>query len=576
MKKLLEYCKPYRFYLFVTVAVKVLGTLMDLIIPYLLGYILDEVVPNCTKDRLAPVFYWGSGMVLCAVIALLSNIHANRRTAKFSKDVVHKIRGDLFEKILSLSAAQTDSFTVPSLVARMSSDSYAIHAMLNVFFRGGFRAVILLVGGIVVTLVIEPVLALTFVVLSPLMALAVTVISRKGIRLFKQKQIRVDAMVEKVRDSFSGIRVIKALSKIPYEKEAFGKLNLELSRSEERANITMGLSQPIINIFLNLGMTAVVALGAVRVAAGHSTPGQIISFMSYFTIIHNATLAMTRVFTASSRGAASADRIQEVLEEKPDLTVRGTAESDESAPFLEFRNVTFSYRNKKRPALKNISFTLEKGQTLGILGGTGSGKSTLVQLLLRFYDPKEGEILLEGVNLKDIPTKTLREYFGVVFQNDFLMADTLKENILFGRDLSEEDLVLAAKSAQALPFIRDLEQGFDHTLSAGGKGLSGGQRQRVLVARALAGKTPLLILDDSSSALDYKTDALLRGAIDKNYSDRTAVIVAQRISSVKDADLILVLEEGEMIGKGDHATLSQTCEVYREIQESQMGEAVTL
>lgn len=571
MKKVISYCKPYAGLLLAMILIKFVGTMMDLVIPYILGYILDEVVPRCSADHITPVFFWGGLMVLCAVVALFSNVFANRRIALFSTKVVKQIRRDMFDKVLSLSAAQTDAFTVPSLVARMSSDTYSIHNMLIMVFRAGVRAPILLIGGIAITLFIEPILSLTLVAILPVMALIVLHVSKKGIRLFKTKQKKVDRMVEKIRDTFTGIRVIKALSKVDYEKDSFWEINRDLSHSEEKANVTMAITPATVTLCLNLGMTAVVALGAVRVASGHSTPGQIISFMSYFTIILNATLVLTRIFTAFSRGAASADRLAEVLEEKEDLLLLPAAQPEEDAEYLEFQNVTFSY-NKTIPTVEDISFRLKKGGTLGIIGGTGSGKSTLIQLLMRFYDPDEGRILLKGRDLRTLPPEELKKHFGIIFQNDFLMAETLKENILFGRDLSDEDLKLATESAQALSFIEALNDGFDYTLTTKGANLSGGQRQRVLISRALAGNPEILILDDASSALDYKTDAKLRGALRENYKNATKIIVAQRISSIRDADLILVLEHGKICGMGTDEMLNETCEIYREIAESQMGE----
>ena len=571
MKKILSYCKPYTAFVALTLVIKTVGTLMDLVIPYLLGFILDEVAPRCSKENLLPIFLFGGLMVLCALIAVITNIYANRRISLFSKNVIETLRSDLFRKSLSLSSAQTDAFTVPSLVSRMSSDTYAVHHMLNMAFRGGIRAPLLLIGGIGITLFIEPALSLILIVLLPLMAFVVTFISKRSIKLFRIKQKKVDKMVEKVRDTFTGIRVIKALSKIDYEKNSFDTINKNLSHSEEIANFTTAISPPSISILLNLGTTSVVAVGAVLVQNGHSTPGQIISFMSYFSIILNSTLMLTRIFNLFSRGAASADRIREVLDAPKDLLCLPEKEVKDGAAFLEFENVTFSY-NKKSPTVKDISFRLEKGQTLGIIGGTGSGKSTLIQLLLRFYDPDEGRILLEGRDLRTIKPEDLKQKFGVVFQNDFLTADTLKENILFTRDLSDENVEKGADCAMALPFITALEDGFEHLLTSKGQNLSGGQRQRVLISRALAGDPEILILDDASSALDYKTDSLLRGALKESYKSATKIIVAQRISSIREADLILVLENGEICGAGRDEDLTENCAIYREIATSQMGE----
>lgn len=570
MKKILEYAKPFRLFLLVTLLIKTFATVLDLLIPYLLGMILDEVAPRCLDGNLTPIFFWGGVMLLCAGVILFLNVYANRRSSHFCKCVVRDLRKDLYDRILALSSAQTDRFTIPSLVSRLSSDSYTIHGMLVTLLRGGIRCPILFVGGVCITLITEPVLALSLLVTLPLLVIIVTTISKKGIRLYKEKQTKVDAMVEKVRDTFTGIRVIKALSKTQHEKESFEAISDELSFSEEKAGMTMAISKPVVSLFLNLGMTAVVLIGAWRVSTGATAPGQIISFMSYFTMILNATIGLTRIFTVSSKGAASADRIREVLEEKEDLTVQKMPYCPSDA-YIEFRDVSFSY-NKSIPTLSHVSFSLQKGQTLGIIGSTGSGKTTLIQLLLRFYDPDEGQILLDGKDLRSYPKKELRKKFGVVFQHDFLFADRICENIRFNRDLDEDAVREAARDAQAIDFIETKEGGFDHTLTSKGANLSGGQRQRVLISRALAGHADVLILDDASSALDYKTDAELRSALQKNHADSTRVIVAQRISSIRNADLILVLENGEIVGMGSDSTLNESCDVYREIAHSQMGE----
>jgi len=571
MKTLISYCKPYFGFVSLTLVIKTVGTLMDLVIPYLLGVILDDVVPHCTAEHLSPVFYWGSLMALCAVIALVTNVYANRRISFFAKSVIQNLRKDLFDKTLSLSAAQTDTFTVPSLVARMSSDTYTLHNMLNTLFRAGIRAPLLLLGGVVITVSIEPVLSLALIALLPLMASVVILISKKGVVLYKKKQEKVDAMVEKIRDCFTGVRVIKALSKVEHEKRSFQTINEDLSRREQKAGIIMSVSRPVVNVCLNLGMTAVVLLGAFRVHTGHSTPGQIISFMSYFTIILNATLMLTRIFTVSSKGIASAQRIREVLTTDPALLPIPELQAEKSDFYLEFCNVSFSY-HKTRPTVEKISFGLKKGQTLGILGGTGSGKSTLIQLLLRFYDPDAGTILLEGKDLRSFLPEDLRSKFGVVFQNDFLLADSLAENIRFLRDLTDDEIRKAAETAQAMPFISALEEGFNYPLATKGANLSGGQRQRTLIARALAGEPDILILDDASSALDYRTDARFRQALSAQKERGATVIVAQRISSIRNCDLILVLENGAICGKGTHDFLLKTCPVYQEIAHSQMGD----
>ena len=570
MKRIFSYFKEERGFFIFILFVKFIGTVMDLVIPRVLQFILDEVTPRCrAENTLAPIFGWGSLMLLCAAIAFFGSAWANRATAKISRNIVARIRADAFEKVLSLSCRQTDEITVPSLISRLSSDTYFIHDMVLQSMRTGLRAPILLIGGIVITLTIEPVLSLSLIGILPFLSLIVWAISRRGIRLYRKKQEMSDKMVEVVRDNFTGIRVIKALSKVDREKERFGEVNLALSRSGEKAGRTTAVSRPIINVFMNLGMTGVILLGAWRITKGDATPGAIISFMQYFTIILNSTLAITRLFTVLSRGIASAGRLDEILSAPEELLPE--KREDKSDFFVEFRDVSFSY-NKTIPTVEHISFQLEKGDTLGVIGGTGSGKSTLIALLLRFYDPDEGEIFVNGKNIKSYEKAELHSLFGTAMQNDFLMADTLSENIRFARSINESGIRNGVRIAQAEEFVSLAEEGLLFELTAKGQNLSGGQRQRTLIARAVAGDPEILILDDSSSALDYKTDANLRRALESALPNCTKIIVAQRISSVKNCRKILVLEHGELIGSGTHEELMDTCEVYREIEHSQMGE----
>lgn len=571
MKRLFSYLKPLRGFLTLTIFIKIIGTVMDLVIPWILGTILDEIVPQCTADDLSPVFLWGGLMLLCSLIAFVGSTVANRFSSKAAKIVVGKMRIDAFSKILTLSRHQADTFTVPSLVARMSSDTYSIHNMIVQLLRGGMRSPILLIGGVIITFCIEPVLSLSLIVILPFLIAIVFYVSRKGFWLYRAKQERVDDMVRVVRDNFSGIRVIKALSKTEYEKEHFEEVNVVLSKSEQKAGKTMAITKPIMSFFLNLGMIAVIVLGAWRVYTGKTMPGQIVAFMSYITIILNSALGITRIFTIASKGSASASRIAEILDTECDLALLDIPK-EESEFYIEFRDVTFSY-NKTRPVLSHISFALKKGETLGIIGGTGSGKSTVMALLLRFYDADSGKILIEGRDIRSIPFEELYSRFGTSFQNDFLMADTIAENIRFAREINGEEIRKATVAAQASEFIDSLDEGEDHLLLSHGANVSGGQRQRILIARALAGTPDILILDDSSSALDYKTDAKLRRALaEKERGNTTTVIIAQRTSSIRNSDHILVLEHGNPIGYGTHEELMNHCAVYQEIAKSQMGE----
>ena len=566
MNLLKKYLGPYIGQMCGGMTVKFIGTIMDLLLPWCLAHIVDDVMP---LRNIGLIVFWGILMAIFSVIALLGNVIANRMASKVARNTTERIRKDLFAKIMSLSCAQADSFTIPSLISRLTSDTYNVHGMVGMMQRLGIRAPILLLGGIVVTLTLEPVLALILIACLPLMVLVIVTVSRKGIPLYTNLQKGVDKLVQTVRENVTGIRVIKALSKTDYEKNRFDRVNKDVVAREKKAGLTMAVTNPTMNLFLNLGMTLIILVGAFRVNGGISQPGKIIAFMNYFTIILNAVLSINRMFVMASKGIASAGRIDEVLQTPEELQPQLSDAKEEEAHVV-FDHVSFSYL-KKEDNLTDISFSLKRGETLGIIGETGSGKSTIVNLLMRLYQADEGSIRIGGRDVNSIPPEELHMKFGVVFQHDILYADTIAENISFGRNLPEDELKLAAADAQAEEFISSLPEGLEHMLTIKGSNLSGGQKQRLLIARALAGKPEILILDDSSSALDYKTDARLRAAIRAHFQGTTSIIIAQRVSSILHADHILVLEDGKEIGYGTHEELMKTCPTYQEISQSQMG-----
>lgn len=573
MKYFSSYLRPHVPTMVFGFAVKFTGTIMDLLIPYILSYIIDEVTP---KNDISLVIRWGLVMIFCGILVLVCNVWANRVASAVSRDTIQTLRYDLFHRISYLSSSQVDNFTIPSLVTRMTTDTYNLHRMLNMIQRMGVRAPILLIGGIVVTMAIDPVLSGILCFLIPFMTLVVVFVSKKSIPLFTKAQISADNMIRVVRENATGIRVIKALSRGDHETVRFDAVNSRLNTDETKAGTTMASTGPLINLLLNTGLVMVLVAGAWRVTTGHLKPGAIVAFLTYFTIILNAVMAVSRLITMYSKAVASAGRVQEVLETPPDMLIAEQAgpapsESQPAAPtpHIEFDHVSFSY-NKRVKNLDDISFSLSPGQSLGIIGPTGAGKSTLVQLLLRLYDIDEGKILINGRDITSLSLKELRQKFGVVFQNDVLFKETLLHNIDMGREISTQDIDEAVRIAQAADFIREAG-GYEIPVEAKGVNLSGGQKQRVLIARALAGRPEFLILDDSSSALDYKTDAKFRNDLAESFSKTTTIIIAQRISSILHCDKILVLEDGVPLGLGTHEELLKTCGAYREISEIQMG-----
>lgn len=602
MKKILSYLKPFARFMWFSLSVKMIATLLELALPYILSHIIDDVIKPLEKvpefdmrAKTVEIVVWAAIMIVCAFLAVAGNVWANRMAAKIAKDVARDVRHDLFERTMRLSPAQTDAFTVPSLESRMTTDTYNIHNFINTMQRMGIRAPILLVGGLAVTATLDPVLTLVMACVLPLIFIVFYGLTARGLPLYTKIQEAVDRMIRVVREDSQGIYVIKALSKTEHENDRYDEVNKGLARIEGKTNTIMSSASPIMNFFMNAGLVAVIFAGAYRVNNNLTEPGKIVAFIQYFTLISIAMISVTRIFVIWSKAGASSRRIVEVLE-----TPEGLPVADESVfppaneTGITFDHVSFSYNKPKndpdsadftsdeeKDVLHDVSFHVRKGGRLGIIGSTGSGKTTIVSLLMRFYDVEKGRgsIRINGRDVRTIPEHELHSMFGVAMQNDFIMADTVEENISFGRDLPHEAVVRAAEIAQADGFIRsfangdDVKDGYDYMLAAKGENLSGGQRQRILISRAIAGDPDILILDDSSSALDYKTDSELRRDISEKLAGTTSVIVAQRVSSVMSSDLIIVLEEGRVIGMGTHDELLENCDVYREISNSQMGGA---
>lgn len=566
MKGLESYIRPYWAFIALTLFIKFLGAAVELFIPYLMEIMLDEKVPAGEPGQ---IYLYGALMVVCALLCLLFNVLANRMSAQSSGRITQAIRHDLFCKLQDLSARQMDALTISSAESRLTSDTYNVNQMLARIQRMGIRAPILLIGGIFMMLTMDATLALVLVALLPVIAVVVYFVTKHSVPMYTKQQSVLDHVVRVVQENITGVRVIKALSKTDYEKKRFHAVNEDLSDTSLKAGMIAGITNPIASLVLRLGLTLVVLLGAFRVQNGTMKSGVIVAFLQYFTMILNAMLTVTRIFVMLSKGEASAKRVCSVLTLEKDLAVLPQSEPEGTA-HIAFDDVSFSYTGIGTN-LSHLSFRLQHGQTLGILGATGAGKSTLINLLLRLYDPDSGTIRINGTDIRTIDHDTLRQKFGIVFQNDFITEGTIADNIRFFRPLSDEAIAAAAQHAQA-DFIEAREGGMDAEVVVRGNNLSGGQKQRLLIARALAADPEILVLDDSSSALDYATDAALRKALREHYRKVTTVLIAQRISSLRHADLILVLHDGQVIGMGDHDHLMETCEEYRSIAHTQMGD----
>ncbi|MBR6256354.1 MAG: ABC transporter ATP-binding protein [Lachnospiraceae bacterium] len=568
----------YRYAIFLAVFIKLVGTMFELTLPYILEYMIDHVVP--ARD-IKMVLLWGGLMFIATICCRQFNVIANRRAIDNAHKVSYDVRQDLFRITANLSGDSFDEVGLPSLISRMTSDSYNVQGAVTMLQALCVRAPIILLGGVIMTLFMDRHLAMILVIMLPFLIAVVFIVSSKGIPMYTKVQQKLDTVVRIMRENITGIRVVKALSKSDYEKKRFRSANEEMTSSDITAGTVMAIPGPFMQLCLNVGLTLVVIYGAKRVNEGNMEPGIILAFLTYFNMITMGVMGLNRIFMSLSKASASADRIDIVISKGDEwITYDKDTKASKNAAFIEFKNVGFSYDKKsstegdfvggmREKALDDISFSLNKGESLGIIGPTGCGKTTVVNLLLRFYDADEGKISINGRDVKSFEKDELRKLFGVVFQNDMVFKDSLRNNIAFGRGYSDEELIKAAKDAQAYEYIEGLDAGLDHQADIKGANLSGGQRQRLLVSRALAGKPEILILDDSSSALDYKTDSQMRHAIRENHKDSTLILIAQRVSSVMNMDKIMVMDNGKCVGYGTHNELMENCAAYRETYEMQ-------
>ena len=575
MKLIFRSMGKYKGAIILAVFIKLIATMTELSLPYILEYMIDHVVP---AGVMRDVILWGLLMFVAAILCRTFNVMANRRAIDNAHHVSFDVRQALFKKTANLSGDRFDSFGLPSLISRMTSDSYNVQSAVAQFQTLCVRAPMMLFGGVVMTLMMDRALAMILIVMLPFLISIVLFVSSKGIPLYTGVQKKLDSVVRIMRENITGIRVVKALSKGEFEKKRFASANEEMAKTDIRAGTIMAIPGPFMQFCLNIGLTLVVIFGATRVNRGQMQPGVILAFLTYFNMISMGVMGINRIFMSMSKASASADRIDEVL--KADDGWEIVYSEEKCKDHIRFDNVSFSYGaesktdadfagGKRELALENISFTLNKGESLGIIGPTGCGKTTVINLLMRFYDPDKGTVTIDGRDVKSYEKDELRRKFGVVFQNDMVFNDTIRNNIDFGRELSQEALDNAAKDAVAMEYIESLDGGMDYMAAIKGANLSGGQKQRLLVARALAADPEILVLDDSSSALDYKTDSAMRRAIREHHGDSTLIMIAQRVTSIMGMDHIMVMDNGTCIGYGTHDELMNSCPAYKEIFEMQ-------
>lgn len=569
-----KYLGAFKKELIIGPTAKLTEAILELIVPLLMADIIDVGVNGGAGKPY--IYRMGGTMILMGAFGLCCALVCQYLASKASQGVGTVIRNDLFERVCALSHSQIDGFGTPSLINRITNDVNNIQNAVAMLIRLVVRAPFLVIGAAVMAMTIDLKLSLIFLAVAPLVSVVLYLIMSRSVPFYRVIQKKLDKIGLITRESLAGARVIRAFSRREYEEERFGEANDDYAVTSMRVGRLSALLNPLTYAIMNLAIAAIVWFGGFRVDAGDLTQGQVIAFVNYMTQISLALVVVANLVVIFTRAAASSARVNEVLDTEPSITDgNGAAVFSGNAPAIEFRDVSFSYNSDGDSALENISFSLNRGETLGIIGGTGSGKSTLVNLIPRFYDTEKGEVFINGVNVREYKLEDLRNKIGAVPQKALLFSGTVAENLRWGKeDASEKEIKKAAETAQAAEFIEKLPDGYETVISQGGRNLSGGQKQRLTIARALVGDPDILILDDSASALDLATDAALRKAIAANTDNMTVVIVSQRANSIRHADKIIVLDDGEAVGIGTHDQLLESCRVYREIVMSQESEAV--
>lgn len=572
MFKLIPYLKDFKKECFLGPLFKLLEAILELIVPLVMAKIIDIGVKSYDTSYIIKM---GILIIILGIVGLGSALVCQYFAAKASQGFGTKLRNELFRHINSLSHSEIDNIGTPSLIIRIINDVNQLQVAVAMAIRLGVRAPFIILGSAIMAMFINLKLSLIFFLSIPLIVLTLYLVMGKAIPLYRVIQKKLDKISLITRENLEGVRVVRAFSKQEVEKDRFNIAALDHSNTAIKVGKLSALLNPLTFMIMNFSIAFIVWFGGIGVNNGNFTQGEIIAFVNYMTQILLTLIVVANLVIIFTKASASATRVNEVLDTKSSIKEASSSTkvqaTNNSSKIIEFKNVSFSYNNSKQYSLENISLSINKGETIGIIGGTGSGKSTLVNLIPRFYESTEGEIFINGENIKNYSLKNLRNLFGIVPQKAVLFTGSLRENMKWAnKNASDKEILMALDIAQCSDFLSNLKDGLDTSVLQGGKNFSGGQKQRLTIARALVGSPKIIILDDSSSALDFATDLKLRQALNTYAKDITTIIVSQRASSIKNSDKIVVLDDGKLAGIGTHEELLENSEVYKEICLSQL------
>jgi len=567
VKHLLKHAKKYKKEVVCGPLFKLFEATFELGVPLVMQQIIDVGIG---EGRQRYIIGMSLVLVLLGVLGLASTLVAQYFSAKAAVNIVGGMKRDLLFHIQSLSFTELDKVGTSTLITRMTSDANQLQNGINLTLRLFMRSPFIVFGAMIMAFTIDVKSALTFAAVIPLLSIVVFGIMLICIPLYRGVQQKLDGVLSITRENLSGVRVIRAFRREPFEKSRFNERCEELSREQERVGRISALMNPLTYVLINVAVLVLIYIGAIRVETGILTQGAVIALYNYMSQILVELIKFASLIITITKSVASEHRMEGIFEIKSSMEMKENGIMPENIGNVSFKNVSLTYEGASEPSLEGISFEANRGETIGIIGGTGSGKSSLVNLIPRFYDASEGEITLGGVNVKELDAAVLREKVGVVPQRAVLFRGSVRENLLWGNENADDETIKEALDAsQSSEFISKKEKGIEETVEQGGRNFSGGQRQRLTIARALVRRPEVLILDDSTSALDFATDAALRRAVSELDFAPTVFIVSQRTSSLKNADKIIVLDDGKQVGLGTHEELLSSCPVYREIHESQ-------